>query len=79
MAKGNDGNYLQHSVEIAAAELYSAIDVPEDFIRDAVEEIEDVALAAAMQASEREFTARGKIMNILENDRGDAFSAKLRA
>ena len=62
-----------------AAMLYSAIDVPADFIRDAVEEIEDVALAAAMQASEREFTARGKIMDILENDRGDVFSEKLRA
>ena len=62
-----------------AAMLYSAIDVPADFIRDAVEEIEDAALAAAMQASEREFTARGKIMDILENDRGDVFSEKLRA
>ena len=62
-----------------AALLHAAIDVPADFIGDAVEEIEDAALAAAMQTSEREFTARGKIMSILESDREDAFPAKLRA
>lgn len=54
-----------------AALLYSAIDVPADFMRDAVEEIDDAALSAAMRESEREFTAREKIMNILENDRED--------
>ena len=62
-----------------AALLHSAIDVPADFIEDAVEEIEDAALAAAMQASEREFTTRGKIMSILERDNEDDLSAKLRA
>lgn len=62
-----------------AALLYSAIDVPADFMRDAVEEIDDAALSAAMRESEREFTAREKIMNILESDREDTFSAKLRA
>ena len=59
--------------------LHAAIDVPADFIGDTVEEIEDAALAAAMQTSKREFTARGKIMSILESDREDAFPAKLRA
>ena len=62
-----------------AALLHSAVDVPADFIEDAVEEIEDAALAAAMQASEREFTTREKIMGILEDDHEDDFSAKLRA
>ena len=59
--------------------LHAAIDVPADFIGDAVEEIEDAALAVAMQASEREFTTRERIMSILESDGGNAFSAKLRA
>ena len=62
-----------------AALLHAAIDVPADFIGDAVEEIEDAALAAAMRASERKFTARERIMSILENDGGNALSAKLRA
>ena len=62
-----------------AALLHAAIDVPADFIGDAVEEIEDAALAAAMQAGEREFTTRERIMSILENDGGNALSAKLRA
>ena len=37
-----------------AALLYSAIDVPEGFLQDAVEEIEDVALVTDIQEGERE-------------------------
>ena len=55
------------------------LSLPADFIADAVEEIEDVALAAAMQASQREFATREQIMGILEHDDGDADTTKLRA
>lgn len=47
-----------------AALLFSAIDVPEDFLQDAVEEIEDVALVAAIQESEREHATWEAISNI---------------
>ena len=47
-----------------AALLFSAIDVPENFLQDAVEEIEDVALVAAIQESEREHATWEAISNI---------------
>ena len=62
-----------------AALLYSSIDIPSDFIQNAVEDIESVALAAAMQASRREFSTRKAVMDILEGPGGDAVSAQFRA
>lgn len=58
--------------------LYSReLCLPEEFIEDAVEEIEDVALAVAMQASKPEYTTREAIMEILGADRADVIPAQL--
>lgn len=57
--------------------LYSKLNLPDEFIEDAVEEIEDVALAVAMQASKPEYTTREAIMEILGADRADVIPAQL--
>lgn len=62
-----------------AALLYSSIEMPSDFIQNAVEDIENVALAAAMQASRRVFSTRKAVMNILEGPSGDVLPAQFRA
>ena len=46
--------------------LHSALTLPSTFIEDAVEEIEDMALVAAMRASKREYTTREAVMDVLE-------------
>ena len=65
-AKGVRRHWLTHrgGNRNLAALLFSAIDVPEDFLQDAVEEIEDVALVAAIQESEREHATWEAISNI---------------
>ena len=55
-----------------AALLYSSIDVPEDFLQDAVEEIEDVALVNAIRESEREYSTWEAASEILEDSYGDS-------
>ena len=55
-----------------AALLYSSIDVPEDFLQDAVEEIEDVALVNAIRESEREYSTWEAASEILGDSYGDS-------
>ena len=46
--------------------LYAKLTLPKGFIEDAVEEIEDMALTAAMQASKREYATRKAVMDVLD-------------
>ena len=46
--------------------FHSALKLPSDFVKDAVEQIEDMALVNAMQASTPGYTTREAVMDILE-------------
>ena len=56
---------ILHGGGSLVALLYSK-SLPQRFIEDAVEDIEDMALTAAMQTSECEYVTREAIMDILE-------------
>ena len=66
MAKGNDGNFPQHSVELAAANLLAAENPAA--LHDAVEEIEDFALIAAMEDAEEGYSSLETISQILRGE-----------
>ena len=58
---------LMGSLKSLAALLYSSIDVPDDFLQDAVEEIEDFALVAAMEDAEEGYSSLETISQILRS------------
>lgn len=57
--------------------LYYGLHPPHDFIDDAVEEIEDIALAAMIRSKKREYSTRETIMDILEGRDGNEIPAQL--
>ena len=56
---------LMGSIKNLAALLYSSIDIPDEFLQDAVEEIEDFALLAAMEDAEEGYSSLETISQIL--------------
>ena len=53
-----------------AALLYSSIDITDDFLQDAVEEIEDFALAAAIDDAEDGYSSWETVLQTLGKRRG---------
>lgn len=59
-----------------AALLYSATDLHDDFLQDAVEEIEDFALASAMDDAENGYSSWESVSQILGNDEDEDADSK---
>ena len=73
LAAEHDLGLLRHSIphlggkRNLVALLYSAVlELPRGFIEDAVDEIEDMVLAAAMQGSKREYVTREAVMDVVD-------------
>lgn len=68
---------LRGGYEGLAALLYSPIDIPDDFLQDAVEEVEDFALVSAMESAEEGYSSLETIAQILRSQDESSNSKEL--